>query len=32
MGRSRVAYFDPETTGGILIEFVEPIEKPKGPL
>jgi catechol 2,3-dioxygenase-like lactoylglutathione lyase family enzyme len=27
MGRSRVAYFNPEDTGGILIEFVEPVEK-----
>ena len=26
MGRSKVAYFDPEDTDGILIEFVEPIE------
>jgi len=26
MGRSKVAYFNPEDTGGILIEFVEPIE------
>ena len=26
MGRSKVAYFNPENTGGILIEFVEPIE------
>lgn len=26
MGRSKIAYFDPEDTGGILIEFVEPIE------
>jgi len=25
MGRSKVAYFNPEDTGGILIEFVEPI-------
>jgi len=24
MGRSRVAYFDPATTGGMLIELVEP--------
>jgi methylmalonyl-CoA/ethylmalonyl-CoA epimerase len=24
MGKSRVAYFNPEDTGGILIEFVEP--------
>ena len=24
MGRSKVAYFDPETTGGMLIELVEP--------
>ena len=24
MGRSKVAYFDPAATGGILIEFVEP--------
>ncbi len=27
MGRSKVAYFNPEDTGGILIEFVEPVEK-----
>ena len=27
MGRSRVAYFNPEDTGGILIEFVEPRER-----
>ena len=26
MGRSKVAYFNPEDTGGILIEFVEPME------
>jgi len=26
MGRSKVAYFNPEDTGGILIEFVEPRE------
>jgi catechol 2,3-dioxygenase-like lactoylglutathione lyase family enzyme len=26
MGRSKVAYFNPEDTGGILIEFVEPKE------
>jgi catechol 2,3-dioxygenase-like lactoylglutathione lyase family enzyme len=26
MGRSRVAYFAPETTGGMLIELVEPKE------
>lgn len=26
MGRSKVAYFNPEDTGGILIEFVEPLE------
>lgn len=26
MGRSKVAYFNPEDTDGILIEFVEPIE------
>lgn len=26
MKRSKVAYFDPEDTGGILVEFVEPIE------
>ncbi len=26
MQRSRVAYFDPQDTGGMLIEFVEPIE------
>jgi catechol 2,3-dioxygenase-like lactoylglutathione lyase family enzyme len=26
MGRSRVAYFNPEDTDGILIEFVEPKE------
>jgi methylmalonyl-CoA/ethylmalonyl-CoA epimerase len=26
MKRSRVAYFDPKDTGGMLIEFVEPIE------
>jgi methylmalonyl-CoA/ethylmalonyl-CoA epimerase len=26
MGRSKVVYFDPETTGGILIELVEPKE------
>lgn len=25
MGRSKIAYFDPKDTGGILIEFVEPI-------
>ena len=24
MGRSKIAYFDPEDTDGILIEFVEP--------
>ncbi|MCX8045113.1 MAG: VOC family protein [Desulfobacterota bacterium] len=28
MKRSRVAYFNPEDTGGILIEFVQPGEKP----
>lgn len=27
MGRSKVAYFDPEDTGGILIELVEPVEE-----
>ena len=27
MGRSRVAYFNPEDTDGILIEFVEPLEQ-----
>ena len=27
MGRSKVAYFNPEDTGGILIEFVEPLEE-----
>jgi len=27
MGRSKVAYFNPEDTDGILIEFVEPVEK-----
>mgnify|MGYP001766681169 CR=1 FL=1 len=27
MGRSKVAYFNPEDTGGILIEFVEPAEQ-----
>lgn len=26
MGRSKVAYFNPEDTDGILIEFVEPLE------
>lgn len=26
MGRSKVAYFNPEDTGEILIEFVEPLE------
>ena len=26
MKRSRVAYFNPEDTGGMLIEFVEPLE------
>ena len=26
MKRSKVAYFNPEDTGGILIEFVEPVE------
>ena len=26
MGRSKVAYFNPEDTGGILIEFAEPRE------
>jgi len=26
MGRSRVAYFNPEDTDGILIEFVEPLK------
>jgi len=26
MGRSKVAYFNPEDTRGILIEFVEPLE------
>jgi methylmalonyl-CoA/ethylmalonyl-CoA epimerase len=26
MKRSRVAYFDPQDTGGMLIEFVEPLE------
>jgi len=26
MQRSKVAYFNPEDTGGILVEFVEPIE------
>jgi methylmalonyl-CoA/ethylmalonyl-CoA epimerase len=26
MKRSRVAYFEPKDTGGMLIEFVEPIE------
>ncbi len=26
MGRSKVAYFNPEDTDGILIEFVEPKE------
>jgi len=26
MGRSKVVYLDPETTGGILIELVEPME------
>jgi len=26
MGKSKVAYFNPEDTDGILIEFVEPIE------
>jgi len=26
MKRSRVAYFDPKDTGGMLIEFVEPLE------
>jgi hypothetical protein len=26
MGRSKVAYFDPETTGNMLIELVEPKE------
>ncbi len=28
MTRSRVAYFDPEDTGGLLIEFVEPRTQP----
>ena len=27
MGKSKVVYFNPEDTGGILIEFVEPVEK-----
>ena len=27
MGRSKVAYFNPEDTDGILIEFVEPCEE-----
>jgi catechol 2,3-dioxygenase-like lactoylglutathione lyase family enzyme len=26
MKRSRVAYFNPEDTGGVLVEFVEPVE------
>jgi len=26
MKRSRVAYFEPKDTGGMLIEFVEPLE------
>jgi len=26
MKRSRVAYFNPQDTGGVLLEFVEPIE------
>jgi hypothetical protein len=26
MKRSKVAYFNPEDTGGILIEYVEPVE------
>jgi hypothetical protein len=26
MKRSRVAYFNPEDTGGVLLEFVEPVE------
>ncbi len=26
MKRSRVAYFNPEDTGGVLLEFVEPLE------
>ena len=26
MKRSKVAYFDPKDTGGMLIEFVEPLE------
>lgn len=26
MKRSRVAYFNPEDTGGLLVEFVEPVE------
>lgn len=27
MKRSRVAYFDPQDTGGVLLEFVEPLEE-----
>jgi len=26
MKRSKVAYFNPEDTGGVLLEFVEPVE------